>query len=182
MIKLQMPNLLLRPLFRLYFKMVREPAPPEFIARGWAIGMFFGCLIPVGMQLLFSLPSAFLLKGSKIGAMLGTLLTNHFTILIIYPLQCFAGARLLGYEFSYAEIRLAMRQVVTGDWQAFQGLGGDLVAAFFTGALLLALITTPLTYYGILYLVRKSRRRREHRARRRQLLAAIRQTERPPAP
>lgn len=133
--------------------------------------MFFGCLAPVGIQLLFSLPCAFLLKGSKIGAMLGTLLTNHFTILIIYPLQCFAGARLLGYTFSYEEIRVAIRQVVAGDLYAFQNLGSDLLVAFFTGGLLLALIATPLTYYAVLRLAKKSRQRKEQRIRRQQLLA-----------
>ena len=57
-------------------KIVREKASPEYIARGWAIGMFFGCLIPFGFQLICSIPAAFILKGSKIGATLGTLLTN----------------------------------------------------------------------------------------------------------
>ena len=65
---------------RLYHKMVREKASPEYIARGWAIGMFYGCLAPFGTQLLLSIPTSFLLKGSKIGATFGTLLTNHFTV------------------------------------------------------------------------------------------------------
>ena len=31
-----------RHLLRLYAKIVREKASPEYIARGWAIGMFYG--------------------------------------------------------------------------------------------------------------------------------------------
>ena len=62
---------------KVYLKIVREKATPEYIARGWSIGMFFGCLIPIGGQLFCSIPTAFLLKGSKIGAVLGTFITNH---------------------------------------------------------------------------------------------------------
>jgi len=73
----------------LYSRIIHEKATPEYIARGWAVGMFFGCLAPFGMQLILSVPTAFLLKGSKIGATIGTLLTNHFTIFLIYPVQCY---------------------------------------------------------------------------------------------
>ena len=72
-----------RKLILLYLKIVREKASPEYIARGWAIGMFYGCLIPFGFQLICSIPTAFLLKGSKIGASVGTLITNHFSVFII---------------------------------------------------------------------------------------------------
>ena len=35
----------------LYSKILKEKATPEYIARGWAIGMFYGCLVPFGLQL-----------------------------------------------------------------------------------------------------------------------------------
>ena len=57
-----------RKALRLYLRIVHEKATPEYIARGWAIGMFYGCLIPFGLQLALSIPTAFLLKGSKVGA------------------------------------------------------------------------------------------------------------------
>ena len=85
-----------RKLVWLYRKIVHEKASPEYIARGWAIGMFYGCLIPFGLQLAFSIPTSFILKGSKIGATLGTLITNHVTIFFIYPVQCLVGNRLIG--------------------------------------------------------------------------------------
>ena len=85
-----------RKMLQLYAKIVREKASPEYIARGWAIGMFYGCLIPFGFQLLCSIPTAFILKGSKIGATIGTLITNHFSVFIIYPVQCYVGLLLMG--------------------------------------------------------------------------------------
>ena len=131
----------------IYSKILKEKAPAEYIARGWAIGMFYGCLIPFGLQLICSIPTAFLLKGSKIGATLGTLLTNHFTIFILYPAQCYVGSLILRSHLSYTKIEEAMSDV----------LGGDLIAAFFLGAAILTAVMTPLTYFGVLHLVRRYR-------------------------
>ena len=142
----------------LYSKILKEKASPEYIARGWAIGMFYGCLIPFGLQLVCSIPTAFLLKGSKIGATFGTLLTNHFTIFIIYPAQCWVGNKLMGGDLSYAKIEEAMMDVISkGSWAALLALGGELVAAFFIGAAILTAVMTPVTYFGVLHLVPRYR-------------------------
>ena len=146
----------------LYSKILKEKASPEYIARGWAIGMFYGCLIPFGLQLACSIPTAFLLKGSKIGATFGTLLTNHFTIFIIYPAQCWVGNKLMGGDLSYAKIEEAMMDVISkGSWAALLALGGELVAAFFIGAAILTTVMTPVTYFGVLHLVRRYRAAKE---------------------
>ena len=39
-----------------YMKAVRDKGTPEYIARGWAIGMFVGFAIPFGLQLAISIP------------------------------------------------------------------------------------------------------------------------------
>ena len=129
---------------RLREKIVREQATPDFIARGWAIGMFYGCAIPFGFQLMLSIPTAIVLKGSKIGATLGTFVTNHFSIFIIYPVQCWLGNRLLGGDLSYGAISHALRDLVKEQsWDALARIGGELVAAFFVGGLLFAAVFTP---------------------------------------
>jgi len=158
-------NVLKRKLISLYGKIVREKATPEYIARGWAIGMFYGCLIPFGFQLLCSVPTALVLKGSKIGAVLGTLLTNHFTIFIIYPVQCVVGNRLIGGSVSYAEIEKAFQNVLKEQsYEALLGIGGELVAAFFVGGALLTLVTTPLTYWGVRKMVEEYQKRRQKKS------------------
>lgn len=141
-------------------KILREKASPEFIARGWAIGMFYGCTIPFGLQLALSIPTAFILKGSKIGASFGTLLTNHFTIWFIYPAQCWVGNRLLGGDLTFAAVENAMKDVLQKQsWESLWQLGGDLVAAFFLGGAILAAVCVPPTYYGVLGYVRRKRAR-----------------------
>ena len=146
-------------------KMVREKASPDFIARGWAIGMFFGCAIPFGFQLILSIPAAFLLKGSKIGAVVGTLITNHFSIFVIYPVQCVVGNRLIGGRLSYSAVNAAMRELISKQsYKALLALGGELAASFFVGGALLALVMTPLTYFGVRSLVIRRRARKEAEA------------------
>ena len=139
-----------RSLKRLYNKIVSEKAPPEYIARGWAIGMFWGCLIPFGLQLIFSIPTAFLLNGSKIGATVGTLITNQLTIFIIYPVQCYVGSRITGSALSYDEIKAAITDVIhRGSYSALFEMGTDLITAFFVGGMLFAAIMTPATYLAV---------------------------------
>ena len=162
---------------KFYLKIVREKAPPEYIARGWSIGMFFGCLIPIGGQLICSIPAAFLLKGSKIGAVLGTFITNQVTVFFIYPVQCFAGAKLLGLDFSYENIKAMLKDVVNASsftecLDALKTLTGDLAGAFFLGGAIMAAVFTPLTYFAVKKMVISYRIQLEKRRRKR--LAVLR--------
>lgn len=164
---MKLGSYLKRKYLELYAKMVREKASPEYIARGWAIGMFCGCAIPFGLQLPISIPAAFILKGSKIGSVLGTLLTNHVTIWFIYPVQCYVGNHLIGGNITYADIKNAVTPLVElkflEAFKALFSLGGELVASFFVGGALLAAVMTPLTYYGVKNLVIRRRARKEEK-------------------
>ena len=154
----------------LYYKIVREKATPEYIARGWAIGMFYGCLIPFGLQLACSIPTAFLLKGSKIGASVGTLITNPVSIFFIYPVQCWVGGKLIGRELSYERVDASMRHVLSheGPWyESYRVLaaeGLDIILAFFAGGALLTLIMTPITYFFVLSITKRYRAMKEKKS------------------
>ena len=68
-------------------KMVKDPLPPESVAAGWALGVFIGFAIPFGLQLIVSVPLALMMRVSKIGATVGTFVTNPATIFFVYPAQ-----------------------------------------------------------------------------------------------
>ena len=139
---------------RSYLKIVKEKATPEYIARGWAIGMFYGCLIPFGFQLILSIPTSFFLKGSKIGATLGTFFTNHFSILLIYPLQCYAGNKIMGGSLTWEGSKQVMKDLLEKqNYDTLLAMGWDLVIAFFIGGALLTAIMTPITYIAVKRLV-----------------------------
>ena len=139
-------------------KMVRDPLPPEDVAAGWALGMFIGCSVPFGLQLIVSVPLAMMMRVSKIGATLGTFITNPLTIWIIYPAQTMAMGWLLGRDFSWDYILKAMRGVAkNSDWKTLLSLSGDVVVCFILGGLALAAVLTPITYFTVRTLVRKYR-------------------------
>ena len=143
----------------LYDKIVKERKSAEFIARGWALGVFVGSVIPFGIQIYIAVPLSFLLKGSKIGALTGTLISNPLTILFLYPAQCWMGSRLLGKDISWDAISEALKGVLSHqDWSSLSQLSGHLVTSFFAGGLMLAAVFTPLVYIAVLHLVRNYRR------------------------
>ena len=155
---------------RLREKMVREPLPPEDIAAGWALGVFVGCAIPFGLQLIISIPLAMMMRVSKIGATLGTFVTNPVTIFFIYPAQTFVVNKLLfGGSLTYS--RLANTEWT---WAAVRRLGAEAMASFFLGGFLLAIVMTPIAYFTVKRLVVRTRAFRLMLANRRATKAAAR--------
>ena len=124
---------------KIYMKAVTDKGTPEYIARGWALGVFIGFLIPFGLQLICSIPLSFLLKGSKLGAMVGTLVTNHVSIIVIYPVQCYIGNKLIGGSLTFAHMEEQMKDVIIHqEYKVLLSLGWEIVISFFAGGLLFA--------------------------------------------
>lgn len=142
---------------RLKRKIAREKLSPGAIAGGWALGMFIGCAIPFGFQLIVSVPLAMRLKVSKIGATLGTFITNPVTILFIYPAQTFAVDYLL-FDGSITFERL---RGMEWTFDSVASLGGEVMASFFIGGFMLAAILAPLTYLMVKRMVVAYRSARE---------------------
>jgi uncharacterized protein (DUF2062 family) len=142
-------------------KILLDKLSPEKVALGWAIGMFYGCMIPFGFQLIMSIPTAIALKASKVGASVGTLITNPVTIWFIYPVQCFLANRLIGGNLTYAAIKDMMAKVIrNGDYATLLSLGGEIVTSFFLGGAILTAIMVPITYFFVKNMVISHRRRR----------------------
>jgi uncharacterized protein (DUF2062 family) len=136
--------------------MIHDPLPPEDVAAGWALGMFIGCAIPFGLQLIISIPLALMMRISKIGATLGTLITNPITIFFIYPAQTYVVNKILfGGSITYSKL-----MNVEWTWESVRRLGAEAMASFFLGGIFLALIMTPITYLVVKSLVVRHRKRR----------------------
>jgi uncharacterized protein (DUF2062 family) len=136
--------------------MIHDPLPPEGVAAGWALGMFIGCAIPFGLQLIVSIPLALMMRISKIGATLGTLITNPITIFFIYPAQTYVVNKILfGGSITYSKL-----MNVEWTWESVRRLGAEAMASFFLGGIFLALIMTPITYLVVKSLVVRHRKRR----------------------
>lgn len=136
-------------------KIVREKLPPEDIAAGWALGIFIGCAIPFGMQLVIAVPLAMMMKVSKLGATLATLITNPVTIFFIYPAQTFVVNKLLfGGSMTFSRL-----MEMEWTWKTVSKLGAEVMASFFLGGFFLAIILTPVTYFAVRRIVIRHRMR-----------------------
>ena len=144
----------LRAYFRLLKgKMLRDRMSPNRVAAGWAIGMFIGCSVPFGFQLVVSVPAAVLTKTSKIGATLGTFVTNPVTIFFIYPAQTWAVNRLLfGGSLTFQRL-----MDMEWTWHSVRRLGAEAMVSFFLGGLALGMIFSPITYFLVRRLVLRYR-------------------------
>jgi len=142
-------------------KMIFDPLPPEDVAAGWALGVFVGCAVPFGLQLIISVPLAMMMRVSKVGATLGTLVTNPATIFVIYPIQTFLVNKLL---FG-GSLTLTKLMEVEWTWKAVRKLGAEAMVSFFIGGILLAIVLTPVTYFVVKSYVIRRRVRRERKAR-----------------
>ncbi len=151
-----------RYLKALRMKIVRDPLPPEAVAGGWALGMFVGCAIPFGLQLLVSIPLSFMLRVSKVGATVGTLITNPVTIFFIYPAQTWAVYNLLFGRREMGELPTEWTR------EAVMALSGPVMLSYFLGGLLLGLVLSPITYFAVKRIVVRYRRRGRFRFNRKQ--------------
>ena len=144
----------LRAYFRLLKgKMLRDRMSPNRVAAGWAIGMFIGCSVPFGFQLVVSVPAAVLTKTSKIGATLGTFVTNPVTIFFIYPAQTWIVYNLLFGRREMGELPTEWTR------EAVLALSGPVMISYFLGGLVLALVLSPITYFVVKRIVVGYRRR-----------------------
>ena len=138
-------------------KMVGDPLPPEDVAAGWALGMFVGCAIPFGLQLVVSIPLAMMMRVSKVGATVATLITNPVTIFFIYPAQTWVVYNLLFGNREMGELPTEWTR------EAVMAMSGPVIASFFLGGLLLAIILSPITYFIVKRIVIKYRQLRPRR-------------------
>ena len=137
-------------------RMVGDPLPAESVAAGWALGMFIGCSVPFGFQLVLSVPLALMMRVSKVGATLGTFITNPVTIFMIYPVQTYVANQLFfGGTLSFDSLC-----GVEWTWEAVRRLGAEAIASFFLGGFVNAIVLTPITYFLVLHIVRARRAKR----------------------
>ena len=132
-------------------QMLKEPLPPEGVAAGWALGVFIGFAVPFGLQLIVSIPLAMMMRVSKIGATVGTFVTNPATIFFVYPAQTWAMYNLLFGRRGLGSL--------PEEWtlQAVAKLSGPVIISFFLGGLVLALVLSPAVYFAVKRIVIRTR-------------------------
>jgi len=149
---------------RLYCSVIKQEGSPESVAKGVALGIFVGFLMPVGGQIVVAVPLSFLIRANKILSVMFTMLTNPYTVPFIYPFQCWLGGWLIGSPLKFETVKAQFRGFFSEpSWTALLDLGGDFVAPFFAGGLAMAVAGAIPSYYFSLSLVRRRRARKAAR-------------------
>jgi uncharacterized protein (DUF2062 family) len=145
--------------FRYWFlRFVRLRGHPKEIARGIAVGVFAGWFPWMGLQMIFAVFFAFLVRGNKIAAAAATWVSNPLTYVPIFGFNYKVGEWLLGLRDS-----AVTEQSFEQSWQSFDSmmlLGWNFVITLFFGSFVVGIFATALSYFLSLRLIYRWRNRR----------------------
>jgi uncharacterized protein (DUF2062 family) len=159
--------------------------PPRRIAMGAALGMVIAFGPTWGMQIVLAIGLAALLRVNKAATLLPTFIVNPVTGPVVFFLQYLLGRTLLFTRHSEGEVRkvrelaealgnIRLSALWSSIGDAFARAGGlgwglllPTLVGMFVSAAVLAAITYPLTYRGVVWFRRKRHERRERREARR---------------
>lgn len=114
-----------------YLRLIRIQATPHTIAIGLAAGVFVGLLPVLPFQTLIAVGLAFIVRGSKIAAALGTWVSNPLNWVPIYLLFYYVGKAIVPFEVPpFDPTQLEMAQMMDLGWKFFvvMMVGGLLIA------------------------------------------------------
>ncbi len=116
--RLKLHAIQLRRFFML--KVLHADDSPHRLAMGVAIGLFIAFTPTFGIQLLLFFPLCWLLRGNSVVGFPALFATNMFTIIPVYMVQYWIGARMLGTDPWAADFRV-LDQTYDSWWQSVQG-------------------------------------------------------------
>ncbi len=148
----------------LYVRLLRQSGSPETIAKSAAIGLFIGFFVPVGLQIPITLICAYLLKAKKILSIIFTLHTNVYTIIFIYPVQCWIGGKICGIPLKFSTLLKMFREMANDfSFEQFLELSIDVVISFFAGGLLLGVVSAIIGYFSVYGMIMSYRKRLQNK-------------------
>ncbi len=114
--------------------------------------------------MLLAFPLAMLVRGARGAAVLSTWIVNPLSMPVVYPVQCYLGSFVIGRPLSYALIKQLVFNFHRNPSMKTAGeLGGELIASFFAGGLLLGIVLAVVGYFCTAEMVRRYRARRIRR-------------------
>lgn len=139
-----------------YLRVLRIQASPHNIAIGLAAGVFIGLLPVLPFQTVLAVALAFVVRGSKIAAALGTWVSNPLNWVPCYLAFYHVGTLVLPFDVPPLDMsRVEMAQLFESGWRLF--------AVMMTGGLVIAIPSSLLSYFVAYRLISAYRRRKAAR-------------------
>ncbi len=136
----------------IYYKVLRIQATPEAISRGLASGVFIGMLPLLPVQTPCAILLAYILKGSKIAAALGTWISNPLNWVPLYISFYFIGRKVYHFINSHilgnVELPFSVPSLDLDHINFMELLeeGPKMLFIMFVGALVLAIPSAIISY------------------------------------
>ena len=160
--------------FLRYFQLrfIRLRGSPHELALGMALGIFTGSMPVMPFQIAIAVLLALIFKGSKIAAALGTWISNPLNWYFLYYYSYKVGAAILQLPNTngvFASVMTSVRNSEDGWLIAGKivNAGGNMIAAFLIGGLVLGLVIAPPFYFVFLKVFRSLEQWRLKRGNRR---------------
>jgi uncharacterized protein len=141
-------------------KLVHVRDTPEALARGLAVGFFFGVSFFWGLQILLAVLVSHLLRGNKVVAAAMTAVSNPLTSLPLYTLCYFVGYLAMGGNDSHPDFS------VVHSLEGFLALGPRFLLTMLLGTTVVGLVGAAVVYFSsqrIINALRAWHARRRHR-------------------
>jgi uncharacterized protein len=122
--------------------LVKVRDTPEALARGLAVGFFFGVSFFWGLQIALAVLVAYLIRGNKVVAAAMTTVSNPLTTLPLYTLCYLVGHLLIGGEDSLPDFR-QLHSI-----QGFLDLGPHFFATMLVGTTVIGLVGSVVVYFS----------------------------------
>jgi uncharacterized protein (DUF2062 family) len=130
-----------------YSKLKSLQGDPHYIAMGMAVGVFVAFTPTIPFHTVFAIGLAFVLKGSKPAALMGSWFSNPLTIPALYYGSFKIGDFLLGTALA--------ENIQSNEIKVLLSLGWDVTVAMVAGGILLGIIPAISTYFLTFRLVSK---------------------------
>jgi uncharacterized protein (DUF2062 family) len=129
---------------------------PHYIALGMAVGIFVSITPIIPLQTLVAIVLAFMVRGSKSAAALGTWLSNPLTIPLVYFANYKLGCFLLGYQKK-------LDSIAFDSFSQLMELGLEVTWAMIVGGLVIGAVLGVVAYF-VTFRVFATIRRRSRQA------------------
>lgn len=153
--KLRLSDLFVKEKIKKFIDYERELAHnPHKLALSFALGVFVGLAVPMGLQTLLALPIALLLRCNVLVVYIASLITNPFTAVFIYAMMFKVGEMITGNHLSYEQVEYILNNLSI---TKISQIGSIAFNNLLIGMIILTFILTPLSYYAVLLYVNRKK-------------------------
>jgi len=137
---------------QMWVRMRQLEGNPHYLAMGMAVGIFISSMPIIPFQTVVAIALAFLVRGSKSAAVLGTWLSNPLTIPLVYYIDYQLGCALLGHQAT-------LENVAFESFSELMELGLEVTWAMIVGSLVIGGVLGLIAYIATFHAFKTIRKR-----------------------